>query len=394
MVIGIDASRAFVPEPTGIHRYATEVCRGLMATPPADLRLYWPGARPPAGAPPVLAGSTWRCLPLPRGWTAIRLRLELARRPPSLLFVPAYRLPPGRVPPSVVTIHGVEHRLTPESYTPGERRRLERFVRDTLARARAVVTPSETTKADLVHLYGADPGRVHVIVHGADRAATPPPPPEAARLRGRWLGTDPGPYLLTVGGHSTRKNLPFLIAAVAAARAAGCPAALVCTGVPEAQRALLRTAAQAAGIGDACHLLPYLPPADLEAFYAGALGVAVASRYEGFGLPALDAMARGVPVVGSGVGGVQELAAGAALLPPPDDLDAWRTALCRLAAEPDLRQHLAALGRRRAAPYTWEASVAAHAALLGRELARTAGQATRDRGQPPARAAERPRRER
>ena len=168
VVIGIDASRAFAAFPTGIGVYSTEVICGLAADPPADLRLYLNARRPPEGAPRLPEGSEYAPIPLRRGWTRLRLRWELARRPPDLLFVPAYRLPPGRLPPSVVTVHGVEHRMTDSAYSRAAARSVDDFVRDTLTRARRVITPSETTRSDLCQLYGADPA--HCAVKGAEVA--------------------------------------------------------------------------------------------------------------------------------------------------------------------------------------------------------------------------------
>lgn len=365
MVIGVDASRAWGTAGSGINVYATEVLGGLIADPPAPLRLYWPHRRPPAGAPPLPLASGWRCLPLPRAWTRLRLRLEVARHPPTVLFVPAYRLPPGRLPRAVVTIQGVEHRLAPDAYSARERAALDRFVTDSLGRATAVIVPSETTRADLVHHFGAEPGRLTLIPHAARTDLPTLDPAAAAAVRHR-LGID-GPYLLAVGGHHRRKNLTFLVEVLGAA-AGGCSARLVCTAVPEPRRRELQVAARAAGLGDRVRCLPHTSPETLAALYAGALAVAIPSLYEGFGLPALEAMAAGAPVLANDTGGVREIALGAALLVPVLDRDGWRDALCRLASDPELRSHLRALGLRRAARYSWTASVAAHRALLRREL--------------------------
>jgi glycosyltransferase involved in cell wall biosynthesis len=367
VVIGIDASRAFAASPTGIGVYSTEVISGLAEDPPADLLLYLNARRPPEGAPRLPRGSEYAPIPLRRGWTRLRLRWELSRRPPDLLFVPAYRLPPGTLPPSVVTVHGVEHRMTGSAYSEAAARSVDDFVRDTLLRARRVITPSETTRSDLCHLYGADPAKVTVIPHGVSQAL---------------LGTDPGatfgelerlrvprPYLLVVGAHHPRKNVQQAVRALAAAfpGADGSPSLVVANASGTAALELARLAQQL-GVGGRVLLLPHLGPPALAALYRGSEATLVPSLYEGFGLPALEAMALGSPVLAGDSGAVAEVAAGAAILLPSRDLQRWAEAIRELMGNPGLRRHLAGLGRERSSRYTWERSVAAHRALLLEEL--------------------------
>ena len=367
VVIGIDASRAFAAFPTGIGVYSTEVISGLAADPPADLRLYLNARRPPEGAPRLPEGSEYAPIPLRRGWTRLRLRWELARRPPDLLFVPAYRLPPGRLPPSVVTVHGVEHRMTGSAYSQAAARSVDDFVRDTLTRARRVITPSETTRSDLCQLYGADPAKVTVIPHGVSEALLGADPRatsvELERLR------VPRPYLLVVGAHHPRKNVQQAVRALAAAfpGAGGSPSLVVANAVGEGASDLARLA-QELGVGRRVLLLPHLGHAALAALYRGSEATLVPSLYEGFGLPALEAMALGSPVLAGDSGAVAEVAAGAAILLPSRDLQRWAEGIRELMSNPDLRRHLSGLGRERSSRYTWERSVAEHRAVLLEEL--------------------------
>lgn len=367
MAIGIDASRAFGAQPTGIGVYATEVLSGLIADPPAPLSLYLNAAAPPFSAPPLPEGSRWVPIPLPRGWTRLRLALEVRRHPPELLFVPAYRLPPGRIPRSVVTIHGVEHRMAPAAYPGRAAAAVEDFVEDTLRRAARIISPSETTRADLAHLYGADPARITVIPHGIAAELGPVPEADALAER-RRLGVI-GPYFLAVGAHHPRKNIPFLVRAFGLAFPdhPGAPRLVVANAAGSAA-AELSAEARGAGLTGRLLLLPHLGARSLAALYVGALAATVPSLYEGFGLPALEAMACGAPLVASGVGGVQEVAAGAALLVEPSNLDEWVGALRQLAEDQGLRSHLSELGRNRAAGFSWKRSVEGHRRLLADEL--------------------------
>lgn len=368
MEIGIDASRAFAAQATGIGVYATEVISRLIPDPPAPLRLYLNRKTPPSAAPPLSAGSEWRTLPLTRGWTKFRLRWELQRHFPELLWIPAYRLPPGRIPRSVVTVHGVEHRFAPSAYPGGHAEEVESFIRDTLQRAARLITPSETTKADLVHLFLADASRITVIPHGVSTELRPVAPDRLRTLLND-LGVDT-PYFLLVGAHHPRKNVPFLIERFAEAFPGSDPdqARLVVTNAPGELRTDLHGQAAQLGLGDRLMVLGHVSGERLAALYTGATAACVPSLYEGFGLPALEAMACGAPVLANGVGGVQEVAEGAALLVSTEEPDGWVDGLRRLLRESDLRQHLSELGLRRAARYSWDRSASAHRELLSREL--------------------------
>jgi len=366
--IGIDASRAFQQQPTGIGVYATEVISRLLDSPPAPLRLYLNQRRPPGTAPRLPPGSAWRCLPLPRGWTAFRLRWELLRQAPTLLWIPAYRLPPGRLPRSVVTVHGVEHRFAPGAYPGQQADAVEAFVRDTLRRASRVITPSETTRADLVNLYQADPSLITVIPHGIAADLRPAASPRREILL-RELGVEL-PYFLVVGAHHPRKNIPFLIDQFAEAfpPPAFSEVRLVVTNAGgQRGHELLAQAAQL-GLGARVTTLGHVSGERLAALYSGAVAACIPSLYEGFGLPALEAMACGAPVLANDVGGVQEVGAGAALLVPVEDAPGWVEGLLRLFQEPGLREHLSELGLTRASRYSWDRSAEAHAGLLASEL--------------------------
>jgi glycosyltransferase involved in cell wall biosynthesis len=267
-----------------------------------------------------------------------------------------------------VTIHGVEHKLAPSAYPGRTGAAVDDFVQDTLSRAARVISPSETTRSDLVHLYGADPARITVIPHGTSIHLRPRSQEEVASAVEALAITSP--YLLTVGAHHPRKNIPFLIQVFAQAFPAGSGGpTLVVTNAVGTTAAELGEIAQRVGAAGRVRLLAHVGGEQLAALYTGAMAACVPSLYEGFGLPALESMACGTPVIGSDVGGVREVASGAALLVELGSESEWVEGLRRLALEAPLRAHLSRLGLQRAARYSWADSVAQHAALLAAELA-------------------------
>jgi glycosyltransferase involved in cell wall biosynthesis len=188
-----------------------------------------------------------------------------------------------------------------------------------------------------------------------------------AALR-RRLGLD-GPYLLGLGTVEPRKDLPTLVRAFAGL-AGELPHRLVLAGLAGWGQGTLAAAVASSGVADRILLTGYLPEADKAALLTGADVFAYPSRYEGFGLPVLEAMACGTPVVTTTGGSLPEVAGDAALLVEPGDPDALAAALAKLAADPAARSAAAARGRTRAAAFTWdrcaaETTAAYHRALEG-----------------------------
>jgi glycosyltransferase involved in cell wall biosynthesis len=207
-------------------------------------------------------------------------------------------------------------------------------------RARLVIVPSEYVRGELVDLLGLDAARVRAVAPGAGAAFADPPAGEPLLRR---LGLE-RPYVLALGTDSARKNLGLLDRIAPELEAAGFKVAIAGSG-----RSYLPRAAPGGA-----RRLGYVPDADLPALYAGAAAFAMPSLYEGFGLPCIEAMAAGTPVVAADRAALPEACGGAALLADPDDPDAFAAAL--LAAAGPERQRLVAAGRERAAGLSWERS--------------------------------------
>jgi glycosyltransferase involved in cell wall biosynthesis len=284
-------------------------------------------------------------------WLAAGARRELRRHPPDVLHCPAFVCPWGVPFPYVVTIPDALARRFPGDH-PLEWRVYERRLLPGLARRAAFVcTGTEFSRRQLVDEYGLSPDRVVVTPLGvdarfADLGARRRPGPGA-------LGEPP--RLLFPGAPLGRKNLPLVLRCLAEAReGALARARLEISGAlpdafPEHRRLI-----SSLGLEGRVRWLGQVEDADMPSLVAGADVLVYPSLGEGFGLPPLEAMAAGTPVVAANASCLPEVCGEGALLADPTDVHAFSEALEAVLTRPDLREHLRETGRRVAAAYTWE----------------------------------------
>ncbi len=347
---------------TGIGRYASELCGALRrADPTLQLWLlnpYPPTAMPWFGAFPNRRLSGVATLP----GVLMRGHAELARAAHALQLDIVHD--PTGVGPFLARRRGVRRVLTVHDAIPLVAPHLQpvltRLVFRTLVAwsphtADAVLTPSRSAQRDVLHHVAGLADRLIVVPPGtrwpSDRELAVH---RAAAERAKWAGTLPAHYLLAVGNQDPRKNAERLFAAFRLVRAARPDVALVMAG-PDTWG---RRSALAAGIPDGVHYLGYVSDDQLATAYAGAAVVVFPSLYEGFGLPALEGMAHGVPVVASNRSALPEVTGEAAILVNPEDVDALAAAVIRLLTDDGLARRLAVQGRRRAERFTWDATAA------------------------------------
>ncbi len=245
---------------------------------------------------------------------------------------------------NVLVLHDLAAFRYPEAYSRAYVA-YQRLVLPGLARrARLLVTVSEFSRRELVELLDLDPSGIVVIPEGVGESFTRRDAGFLAAARSRY-GLE-RPYVLVVGTVSARKNLDLLAPAARALRERGIE--LVLAG---SDRGYLR------GGPVPLRRLGYVSEEHLPSVYGGALALALPSRYEGFGLPCLEAMAAGTPVVATRSGAVPEVVGEAGLLLDPDDGDAFAAALLTLVTDTDERQRLVAAGRGRAAEFSWDRTV-------------------------------------
>jgi glycosyltransferase involved in cell wall biosynthesis len=347
--VAIDANPAVRTARTGTETYALQVCRRLPKLLP-EVRLVLYAARPGD-----LDGIDLTVLPGRRLWSQGRLPRELWRHPPDLFFAPSHVVPFLAAGPALTVVHDLAYERDPQAYGRRERAYLRLTTRWAERRCPRLIVPSEATAGDLRELHGVDRSRISVVPLGGGEAPAGVPDAARAGRRVAEMGID-RPYVLQVGRVERRKNQLTALRAVERLP----DLLLACAGT-------VRDGAMGAELAasDRCRLLGRVSDEDLEALYARAEAVAVVSRHEGFGIPVLEAMRRGVPVVASAVSSLPEVAGEAAVyVEDPLDAAAVAGALEEAIAG---RGRLAELGLARASLFTWDRTAAGVAGVI-REL--------------------------
>ncbi|HWV23998.1 MAG TPA: glycosyltransferase family 1 protein [Thermomicrobiales bacterium] len=359
-VIGIDGSRMGGDRRTGTENYSNQIVRGLVESD-ADWqwRLYLNSREAPDG---IDDRVDIRAIPARRLWTHLRLSREMLIEKPDLLFVPSHVIPLVHAP-SIVTIHDLGYLHVPEAHPASQRRMLDWTTRWSARVARHIIVPSSRTRDDLIAHYGTPEDRIDVVPHGVSprfRSVTP-----EERRRVATAHRLDRPYVLAVGTIQPRKNLPALARALAEI---GTDRDLVIAGKPGWMADPVLAELTAAGLGDRLRLLGYVPDADLPGLYAGADLFVQPSRFEGFGMPVIEAMAAGAPVLSATGSSLDEIAGTGARFFDPDDPSSLRDALIDLLGSEEARKRLASLGTEWSVRFTWEQATATTRSILERML--------------------------
>ena len=281
-------------------------------------------------------------------WRLFRDRLDL-------FHATHYVIPPLARARAVVTIHDIIHVLYPQ-FLPSRAALIYArvMIRRALKRADRILTVSYNSKRDLVDYFGIPPARIDVVYNGvASRFRADVPRAERDRVAARY-GLH-RPYLLFLGGEKPHKNVRNVIRAFAEARRErALPHGLVLAGPMPRNRNRVEALISALEL-DGCVERPgIVPEEDLPGLYAGADAFLYPTLYEGFGLPVIEAMACGVPVLTSSTSALQEVAGGYAYLVDPMDVSAIARGIVTLATDPARRAEFADLGRRRARDFSWD----------------------------------------
>ena len=363
LTVAVDISPLFEPL-TGVGWYLHELLRQLADRPGLRLRLYGPSMFMSPDAPqPVITLADGRAVEwvrqeLPddllvrRPWLALLLRsLEpwlVAAERNDVLFAPNFVLPWQLTVsrrPLVVMVHDMTLLRTSWAMQEETRAALEEKLERTIARARAILTPSETVRTELLEGGGVAPGAVHVTW-------------EASRLGEAGLGDlpegVPKRFVLHVGTIEPRKNVAILLSAWPRLRAVmpDAPPLVLCGKLGWQHASIEDDLARASAEGWLI-CLGYAPDEVVRCLYVRAAAVVCPSVYEGFGLPLVEAMAAGAPLVCSDIPVFKEVAADAALFVPTHDAAAWAGALARVLSDPETARNLRTRGTARSRDFNW-----------------------------------------
>ncbi len=357
MRIGIDGRALASPTRSGVENYVVNLARAVAQLDERpDITAYVDRALSDHDLAAVLRTGRIRTklVRARRGWLQMALPWRLWRDRVSLVHLPSTIVPLLLPCPAVVTVHDLAARHYPQLYSRKDLRMQFRALLSAAARAAHVIAVSESTARDLISFLRIPAGQVSVIPLGVSPIFTPDGPPLAADAFPRAEQLSEG-YILHTGGLHPRKNVERLLEACAELRSQTRVPPLAIAGDAEsAWGKRLARKAESLGIQESVIFTGPLPEQALPALYRGAALVAYASLYEGFGLPILEAMASGVPVVTSDRSSMPEVAGDAAIFVDPENTEQIAQALKRGLTDEQLRRDLIARGLVRSRYYTWE----------------------------------------
>jgi len=384
---GLDAT-PLLGRRTGIGRYVAEIVDGVLADLRDDERLVLHAGtfrlNPRFGVShqPLLSLAAdprvaVRRMPIPlsaayAAWDRVAWPpVEWMTGPLDVFHGTNFRLPGLGRARGVVTIHDLAFLACPDSVPRAVAARLERSARSSTRRAARVIADSEHTRRDVIERLGVPESRVTTIHLAAGDVFRPPTDAGADRRRLAQRYRLRFPYVLYVGTTNPRKNLARLLAAFAdARRRASLPHALVLVGDPGFAHASVLGEIERLGLADVVIQPGFTDDADMPAIYGAADLLAFPSLYEGFGLPVLEAMSVGCPVVTSNASSIPEVAGDAAALVDPTSIDAIGAAIEHVLTDAAVRADLVARGLRQAAKFSWTRAAAEHLRIYRESAAR------------------------
>lgn len=256
--------------------------------------------------------------------------------------------------PALLTIHDVQPLVLPENFSRVKVAYLRRMLPRSAAAARMIVTPSDHAGRSVVDLLGVRPDRVMTVASGIEPSDEGPDPAEEARVR---LAHDiPGPFVLYPARTYPHKNHLMLLRAFADLLTTHPDTTLVLTGGPGLADASVETEIARLGLGDRVRRLGRIPRADIDALLEAAVALTFPSVFEGFGIPVLEAMAHGCPVIAADATALPDVVGDAGIVIDPYRPDDWTRSMIELLDRPERAEQLRRAGRMRAAYFDWRRS--------------------------------------
>lgn len=354
MRIGIDA-RPIQGRFTGDSTYWRGLIQGLSRVRTDDEFIVYLDARLPEPEMPMPDGIQAKTLRAhsARVWSAWAFPRALRDDGVQIAHV-QYTIPPRMPCPTVTTVHDVSFKRFPKFFTLKDRVILDLAVRRARRMAARIIAVSQHAKSEIVKLYGVDPERISVTHEGADEQFKPMDHGAARDAIGEKYSIH-SPFILTVGVIQPRKNLRRLLEALAKLKGIRqSDHKLVIVGKYGWKETKLGRRVEELGLAEDVIFTGYVPHEDLPAFYNAADAFVYPSVYEGFGLPPLEAMACGTPVIAGNRSSLPEVVGEAGVMVDPYDPDAFADAMAKVLAGESLRSEMSARGLEQAKKFSWD----------------------------------------
>lgn len=363
MLIGIEATRANKTAKTGVEWYAWHVIQELKNLTLNDGNSWVLYSNSPLSQGLEKLPENWYEMrlkwPLPFGWTQLRLSWDLRKRPVDVLWLPGSTLPRILPKKSVVTVHDVGFHHLPKLYKKRQVKVHEHAMKEIRKKATRIITVSEFSGRDIAEQYGIDPKKIAITYPGVDLALYKPVVDAAAveeRLARYRIST---PYFINIGRQEAKKNIVTLVKAFTqfkTRRGVGDPHKLVLVGLPGYGYDEIKRAIADSSFKSDILELGYVPETDKPALLTAAQALIHPSFYEGFGIPPVEAMACGCPVISSNAASLPEVLGDAAVYFSPHETEQLVSAMDRLAQDWQARQTMQAAGIERAQRFSWKAT--------------------------------------
>ncbi len=354
--IGIDINALTRPKVTGTERYVGALIHALKTqASQEDITLY---TRSKISSIEPLP-EAWRQKelhwPLPKFWTHGRLSLELITSPPDVCFIPAHEVPffPGKAK-IVTTIHDVAFHYHPEVYSRAGARRQDWAVKRAVEKADAIIAISEATRQDLIKIYGTEEQKVHTVHSAIDETRLQIQESKITEtLQKHRLQKQK--YFISVGRIEAKKNIKMLLKAFDLFKSqTNSDQVLALGGSFGFGEEEIKKTWEGMQHRQDVRFLGYIEEKDLAPIIKGAAAYLFPSKYEGFGLPALEAMAAETPLVVSGTPALLEIAGNAALIAGTKSEEEWAEAMLRITEDQEGRGILINAGKERLKDFSWQ----------------------------------------
>lgn len=356
MNIGIDGNEANVSRRVGVGQFAFQILTHLYVLDTTNSYTIYLKSAPLPDLPPARANWHYAVFGPGPMWTkfALPLNLFLSHPRPDFVYSPGHYTPQFSPVPSIPTIHDLGYLSTPDQFNQKDYYQLVNWTKHSLTRAAHIVAVSEFSKNEIVRIYHSDPQSISVVPNGVD----PPPPSTPIEINSTLKKFSiTSPYFLTVGTLKPNKNLPRLLEAFS-----------LFSHTPHNSKFLLVIAGKKGwlfddifktvtrlGLTSKVIFTDFITESEKWHLYYGAAASVIYSTYEGFGIPVIESLACGTPVVASSIPALQEVLLDCALFADPQVASSLASALTQIQS-PNLHRSLSRKGKILAQKYSWENS--------------------------------------